>query len=785
MAKQERDPQDAKPDDLVAEGKAAFKEAEDAWKDNRKFYLDDVRFARLAQQWPDKAMRDRERAQRPALTINLLPAFLRQVVNDARQNKPAIKVRPVDDVADPETAEIYNGLIRNIETVSSADVAYDTAIECAASGGFGWLRLNLEYASDDTFDKDIVIQAVPNPLSIIGDPNYSAADSADWNVAFAMEELTKKQFEARWKGAEKVDWNAGQYAIKDDWASDNKVRVAEWWSREPVRKKLLAVVIPAFGIDRAQDIPIDLPFDPSEGGVLPVLEDVFTNNQDWFSMVGAKVVGSRDVLSHKVTQRIMTGVEVLENNDWAGRYIPIIPAYGDVVNEEGRVHLRSLIRDAKDPQQQCNFWDTTATEAVANAPKAPFIGPESAFQGVDQNKWSEANRVPHAYISYPDYDDQGRPIQAPQRQAPAFTPSAEMQMSLKAHDTIKAVLGLYDASLGQRSNETSGRAIIARQRQGDNATFHFTDNMVRAIRHLGRCMIDLIPHVYSTDRIIRVLGEDGVARNVKVGKLNPQQQAQQKSSAEANESGLDAAEIARVYDLTVGKYDLVVTAGPSFATKREESASQMIELIRSYPAAAPLIGDLLAKNLDWPGADEIAQRLKAMLPPQVQGQNPELAAAQEQLQALQGELQKMAVALQEAQGSNADELAKVKEQAEQANRKLDLEARRVEIDSYNAETNRMKALAPKGVGLPPEAQGEIVNLILQTIQHLIDSPDMIEGKAHEAMESPMEEAMEHQGFTPEPGEILAGYEPPEAPEEPEQSEAEAPMWPPAEEQPEE
>ena len=789
MAEEERDlapePKEG-ADSIVQEAMEAFKECEEAWSHNRKSYLEDLKFARLAEQWPGTVQRDRENEGRPALTVNLLPAFLRQVVNDARMNKPAIKVHPADDKADPETAEIINGLIRNIWNTSNGDVAGDTAMDTATSGGFGFMGVNLKYASDDTFDKDIVIEAKPNPLAIYGDPNYSGADSSDWNVAFEVEEMTQKQFERRWKGAKKVDWQSGAYSVKSEWVYDKKVRVAAWWERQEVRKKLLAVIVPAFGLRPGLESPLPIPVDPEAGGFMPVLEDVYAKHKAFFDEIGARVEGRpRDVLSHKVTQRIMSGVEELDRIEWAGRFIPLVPVYGDVVNVEGKVYLRSLIRDAKDSQQQCNFWESAATEAVANAPKAPFVGPEEAFLGVDAQKWATANRKNHPYLSYPAYDEQGRPIPPPSRQAPAFAAAAEMQMALAAHERIKAITGLHNASLGERSNETSGRAILARQREGDTSTFHFSDNLARAFHHLGAIIVDLIPHTYGYERIGRVLGLDGKPRNVRFGKVPPEQAEALKQAAEQGQDGQEAAEVARIYDVTVGKYDLVVETGPSFATKREEAASQMIELIRNYPAAAPLIGDLLAKNLDWPGADEIAQRLKAMLPAQIQGQNPEVVAAQQQLQALQAELQKMAAALQEAQASNAAELAKVREEAEQADKKLDLEAKRVEIEAFKAETDRMKMIAPKGVGLPPEAQGEIVSLILQTIQHLIDSPDMIEGEAHEAMESPMEEAMEHQGFTPEPGEILAGYEPPEAPEELEQPEAEAMMWPPAQEQPEE
>lgn len=644
--------------DILKDAQEAFDLAAEAESENRKEALDDIRFARLGEQWPDSVKKQREREQRPCLTVNRLPSFIRQVVNDARQNKPSIKCHPADDEADVETAEIINGLIRNIEYTSNADVAYDTAIENSVTCGIGYWRVKLDYAHDDTFDMDLCIDRVSNVFSVYGDPHSVAADSSDWNQAFVTEMMKKTAFEKKYKGAQPVDWESlGYTTLKQPWAEGEQIMLAEYWDRSEVSRLIVAL---------------------NDGSIIDA--ERYKAAKDVFEVMGLQVVGERTTKSWKVKQYILTGAEVLEQNDWAGKYIPIVPVYGDEINVEGKRYFRSLIRDAKDPQRMFNYWRTTSTEMVALAPKAPFIGPKGAFKS-DVDKWNTANTQSHAYI---EYDGQV----PPQRQPYAGPAAGAIQEALNAADDLKSIMGIYDASLGARSNETSGRAILARQREGDVSTFHFIDNLARAIRHTGRILIDLIPTVYTGERIIRVLGPEGDdPKTVPLGK--PTQ----------TEEGVE-----RIYNLNVGKYDLTVETGPSFTTRREEAAAQMTELLRVYPQAAPVIGDLLAKNLDWPGADEIAKRLQAMLPPQVKGQDPQTQQMQQVIQHLQQQLGQMGQQLQEAQKDKTVDVAKV------------------QVDAYNAETNRLKIMQ---TGLMPD---QVQALVMQTLQQVLSSPDILPGQ---------------------------------------------------------
>lgn len=623
--------------DIIKGAREKFKMAIEVGRDNRDLALEDIKFGLLGEQWDKNDVEKRKRKGKPCITINKFPAHIRQVVNDARQNKPAIRVRPVDDNSDPETAEVLNGLIRNIETSSNADIAYDTAMHQAVSGGFGYLRVNVDFADDDTFDKDIKIERISNQFSVYEDPYATSADGSDWNCCFVTERITKDEFEERYGKKDPVDWESEFNTDDYDWINDDGVWIAEYWKREQIDKEICLL---------------------SDGDVVD--EDVYQEKLPYYLALGIEKVDSRITKSHKVTQYIISGKEVLETNPWEGRYIPIVPVYGEEVIVENKRYYKSLIRDSKDAQRLLNYWRTTTTELVALAPKTPFIGPENAFS-IDETKWATANTEDHAFIRY-------KGAIQPQRQPFASVPAGALQESLNADDDIKSTMGMFGASIGEEDNAVSGRAIIARQRESDTGTFHFIDNLSRSLRQVGRIIVDLVPHVYEPGRILRVVGEDGKeTENVQVGEQGQQQ----------------LQDLTNVYDLTTGKYDVVVDVGPGFTTKRQEAASQMIEFSRVNPQASALISDLIAKNLDWPGAQEISERFKAMLPPQITGENPEIQALQQQLQQIQQQAQQAVGQLQT--------------QIQQMEQDKALELRKLEIEAYKAETDREEVIIKAGM----------------------------------------------------------------------------------------
>lgn len=668
---------ETKDDDLHAEGLRIYDHAVQVDDHNRTRYADDIKFARLGEQWPEAMRKKREQEGRPCLTINRMTSIIRQVVNDARQNKPAIKFHAVGDGADEWTAKVLDGLVRNIEYSSNADVAYDTAIDNAVSGNVGYFRITTDYSGDDVFDQDIGIERIADSLSVVPDGYALDADSANWMDAFVTDDYSKDAFKAKWPKADTSSFEGDGKGMAQGWLSDNLVRVAEWWRRREVTKVIVKL---------------------SNG---QIVDEAKLEDPEFVALMEAEKVAEvarRPTRSMKVEQIIMNGCEVLETNAWAGKYIPIVPVYGDEVVIDGKRHLKSLIHDAKDPQRMLNYWRTASTELVALAPKAPFIGAVGSF-ATDPN-WATANSENHQYLEYDPVPEAGN--MPPQRQPFAGPPAGALQEALNASDDIKSTTGIFDASLGAQGNETSGRAILARQREGDTSTFNFTDNLSRGIRHAGRIMADLIPKVYTVARVIRTIQEDGTNRNVKVN------QPTEPLPEEAKAAGEQMAGVMRMYDLTTGKYDVTCESGPSYSTKRQEAANQMTEFMRAVPGAGQVMGDLLAKNLDWPGADEIADRLKLLLPPQAQGQNPQLMQAQQQMQ----QMQQM--------------LAQAQQQIAQLQQDKALEGRKLDIDAHKADTDRLKAL---GLTLAPEVAASLGLATAQSAAQALGGPDITPGGA--------------------------------------------------------
>ncbi len=643
-------------DDDVKAPKERYSQMLDNWSVNRTSFVDDLRFGRLGEQWPDDVKQDRIRAGRPCLTINGLPTIIRQVVNDARQNRPSIDVKPVDGGADIRTANIFGGLIKNIEYVSNADVAYDTAIDFAVSGGFGFWRVDVDYAGPRSFDTEIRINRIENPLTVLWDPQSKAADSSDWKDAFISDMWLKEAFEKAYPGAVCSSFGDAEDYDEPWWDdSSDMVRVAEYFFREEVMIDLVKM---------------------SNGMIFD--GDKLADDEQLRAMLdaqGVTVVGQREALDYKVQHWLMSGAEVLEKTEWLGKYIPIVPVFGEDINVEGRRHLRSLIRDAKDPQQMKNYWRTTSTELVALAPKAPWIGKTGTFT-TDAEKWATANTKNHAYIEYDGND-------APNREPFAGIPAGALQEALNASDDIKSVTGLYDASMGARSNETSGRAIMFRQREGDVSTYHFIDNLSRSIRHTGKILVDLIPKIYDEPKIVRIMNEDGKPQNVAVG---PQGSPPPEGMAE-------------VFDLNVGNYDVAVTAGPSFTTKREETANQMLEFLRVMPQAAPLMGDIIAKNMDWKDSDKLAERLAKLLPPGMDGQPAPEQGPPPEVQAIMAKAQAEAQALQaktqsEIEADTAKALNKMQLDRQAADQKMAIKREEAQLNAILKASNHGQPTTP-------------------------------------------------------------------------------------------
>ena len=676
--------------DMLATMRSRFTMAVSAYSESREDELDDLRFEAGSPdnqwQWPADVLATRGSVQgqtinaRPCLTINKLPQHVHQVTNEQRQNRPSVKVIPVDDNADVEVAEIFEGVIRHIEYISDADVAYDTACENQVTYGEGYIRVLTKYCDDNSFDQDLYIGRIRNSFSVYMDPTIQDPCGSDAEWCFVTEDMTKAEYERQFPNAAPIS-SMMQQGVGDSslsqWLTENTVRVAEYFYYEHTPTKLNLYQ-----------------------GNMSAVEGSREDKE--LKALGLKPLKSRMADVKKVKWLKTNGFEVLEEQDWAGKFIPVIRVVGNEYEVDGRLYVSGLIRNAKDAQRMYNYWVSQEAEMLALAPKAPFIGYGGQFEGYE-TQWKTANTTNWPYLEVnPDVTDgAGAVLPLPQRAQPPMASSGLLQAKAGASDDIKSSTGQYDSSLGATSNERSGRAILAREKQGDTGTYHYVDNLARAIRHCGRQLVDMIPKIYDTERIARIIGVDG---EVKRAKINPSQAEPVKKIVD--ETGIV---IEKIYNPSVGKYDVCVSTGPSYMTKRQESLDAMSQLLQGNPQLWQVAGDLFVKNMDWPGAQEMAKRFAKTIDPKLLSdadEDPALQAAQQQLEAMGQELDQLHGMLQNVSKSmEAQDLA-IKEQ--EAN-----------IKAYDAETKRISAVQ---ASMSPE---QIQDIVMGTVHGMMDSGDLI------------------------------------------------------------
>ena len=649
--------------DILTTARSRLDMAVSALAESREDEIDDLRFYAGSPdnhwQWPADVLATRGAVQgqtinaRPTLTINKLPQHVRQVTNDMRQNRPGARVIPVDDDADVEVADIFNGMIRHIEYMSDADVAYDTACENQVAYGEGYITLMTEYCDENTFDQDIKIGRVRNSFSVYMDPLIQDPTGADATYCFITEDLTKAEYERQYPDAAPISTlqslGVGDQSISN-WLNEDTVRIAGYYYIE---------------------------YDTTKLNLYPGNQSAFegTPEDKMLKDMFGKAIKSRESERPRVMYCKINGYEILEQKEWAGKWIPVIRVVGNEFEVDGRLYVSGLVRNAKDAQRMYNYWVSQEAEMLALAPKAPFIGYGGQFEGYE-DKWKTANTNNWPYLEVnPDVTDgQGAVLPLPQRAQPPMASSGLLQAKAGASEDIKSTTGQYNASLGMGSNERSGKAILARQREGDVGTYHYGDNLTRAVRHVARQLVDLIPKIYDTQRIARIIGEDGETKMVKI---NPDQP--QPVNKIVNEQGIV---IEKIYNPGVGKYDVVATTGPGYATKRQEALEAMAQLLQGNPQLWQVAGDLFVKNMDWPGAQEMSKRFAKTIDPKFLSDgedDPALQAAQQQIQAMGAEMEQMHQMIQNV-GKSIE--------MQDLERK-DFEA---QIKLYDAETKRIAAV---------------------------------------------------------------------------------------------
>lgn len=537
--------------DILEEAQERYTSAVEAEATCRREQEEDIRFE-AGDQWPEQVKRMRETdpdGPRPCLVINMARKHKQALLNDIRRSRPAIKVLPVDDKADVRTAEILNGVYRHIHTASDADVAYDTAADGQVTSGLGYFRVLTEVVDEAKNEQEIRIAPIKNPFSVYMDPFAEDPAGRDANWCFITQEVNRKTFKAQYPAhADAADWDGSDSALSEWYPTKDTIRVAEYFCVKDYQGK---------------------------------------QRCHWYKLGGNVVIDERVLLTS---------------------HIPVIRVVGEERHYNDKRDFRGIIRDIRDPQRMYNYWSSANTEAIALAPKAPYLVPAEAVEG-HEDAWADANTSNRPYLTYNQFESEsGERLDQPKRAQPAQVNTGIVQSMLQAAEDMRQVSGQSQTSFGDKSNEQSGRAINARRAEQDNNTFHFVDNLGRAIKHAGRIILEMIPQVYDTRRVVRILGEDETPDFAILDPALPRSMVEQTNAA----GGVE-----RIYNPTIGRYDVRVVVGPSYATKQEEAAERLGQIIQSAPDLMAIAGDLLFKAMDIPGSDDLAERMKLMLPPQI------------------------------------------------------------------------------------------------------------------------------------------------------------------------
>lgn len=628
--------------------------------ENREQGMYDMKFANVpGEQW-ERNMKE-QRGSRPCYEFNKLRISCKRIINDMRANRPGAKVRAVEG-GDPELAQLNEGLIRNIAAISDFDTIVDYEAEFQVAAGIGAWRVTTDYVSDDAFNQDIKIVPLRNPFTLFVDPqcrDFLKRDAKDWTVT---ERISKEDFELRWPKATVSDFESGDYQHDDEnrWTDEETVRIAEYWYKKPIKKEIWRVVIEKVAPDGSMMEPetkiVDSTTDEAQG------------------IDQAQIAERRTIETNKICWVICSGERILEQGDWAGTMFPFVIVFGEHSWIDGRPYWWGLPRFAKDAQRSYNVARTAVSETIAQAPKSQYWATQKQAEGHLGN-WKEAHKKNYPFLLY--NPDPKAPNGPPARMGGADVPVALIQETQLASDEIKAVTGIFDASMGAQGNEKSGVAIARRQHQGEIATFNFQDNMSKGVQRTYEILLDLIPHIYDTERELRVLGSDGEEDYKKVNEV----------------VRTPDGKLVKINDLAEGKYDVTVTSGPSFTTLRQEAAETYGALAQQFPELMGVAGDLVMKSMDLPYAEDIAERMRILLPPQIQEQlnadkelPPEVQEAMARVDQAMAQVEEAAMALEEEKNAFAkDKELAINERHKMEQKEKDLEIARERLFRAKAE----------------------------------------------------------------------------------------------------
>ena len=568
---------------IIEEALERFKQAEEAENEFRQQFLEDLDFV-SNEQWDPLAKQQRTSSSRPCFTIDHINPALRQIVNEERQNRPSIQVDPTGGGATIDVANVLAGMIRHIEQDSSADAAYDSAGWYAAAGGIGYLRVAAEYCAEDSFDQKLSILGVADPMTVFFDPNSVQPDGSDAEWAFIIDTMTKEEFEHKYPESKMLeDMKQGRgwqdYSTNSpEWLDKDSIRIAEYFYKDYVRKTLYKV------LDNLTGEVTDTTVRPPESLLTPAAD----------SVARLMILKERPTFEVEVKWCLLTSEEVLKSSTFEGKHIPVVPVYGERYFVDGKLFRCGAVYRAKDAQKAINFTTSLQIEIIDLNAKAPYIGAVGQFDSMEK-QWGSANRMNYAFLEYNAMDVNGTPVGPPQRNAVEAPIQAVAATKGSAVEDIRSIFGVTDLAQQAQQSEISGVAILARKQQQSVSNYHYYDNLVRSVKQIGKILVDTIPAYYDTPRMVRIIKPNDQQELVAINQMHK----------------------GKMLDLSVGKYDIVVQTGPSYATRRQEMVESGISLIEAYPQAAPLIADLLADQMDFEGAKQMAKRLRAAVPPEI------------------------------------------------------------------------------------------------------------------------------------------------------------------------
>jgi hypothetical protein len=658
---------------LIEEAKQFLKLANDSDTMNRQEGLEDLKFVN-GDQWPVELQNSRNLESRPVLTINKLDGYCRQVVNQIRQQRPRPKVHGMNSQADAKVAQVLQGIIRHIEANSNADNAYDNAVDYAVRMGWGYIRIRTDYISDDSFEQEIYIDPVDNPFTVYYDPNSILPDGSDAERVLITTMMSKKAFSDQYPDAEVDSFQQrGTGDAQSEWITKEDIRLAEYFYT--VRKETELVMLSDGTTVYKDELP--------SGEVLAV--------------ANIQILDRRRTVKKEIRWCKLTAIEVLEEKVFPGRYIPVIPVYGRHVVIGDKRKKFGMVRHGKDAQRMYNFWQTSLTESVALAPKAKWLMAEGQDEG-HENDWAQANVKSYPVLRYKQTDIDGRAAPAPQRLQPEPPANGIMQATVAIDDDIKTLMGIFDPAQLKQGN-ISGKALNGQQQQVDLTNFDFYDNFTKSLAQIARIILDITPTIYDTQRVLRIIGDDGKPEMVTVNEKDA---------------------VGKVLnDVTVGRYDVVMETGPGYNSKRQEAVEAMMPLLTGNNDLFKAASDLVFRNMDFPGADMIADRLAALnplaqideksdVPPQVQMQ---LKQAQAQVQQMQQQMQAMQMAMKQRQ-----DIEQVKQDAETKRKLMDVTAR-----AHNTETMAEVRVNDQNTRSITSQNKTEIDAIVQLLLHHMDT----------------------------------------------------------------